>query len=583
MTLPQPVPPPSGPVRSPSRWRLVRRAYCVAAGIVMALVYLALRFAVPEHLRDLAIALAMAALGLVLTLAAFRLSRATSMGRVDDLTRRVEQAVEAGGLPELEQTGWSAFDALAQAISRFATQRAETVARVRAECDHFRMLAEDAISLEAYFGGNGRLLWVNPAIEAITGYTVAECLKAHDLIDQWIYTKDQALMRDLARRSLLGESREDHELRIQHRGGGVTWFACRWHPRRDDLGRVVGVRFSAQNIQRRKDAELKLLETVAALRRAQALKEHYLNRSNEERMRLASLLDVVKLGILFVDRDHRVVYINQPALDIWNLGMRDTVVGARDEVLIERTIHLRADDEAYRAHVAEVLSHRGFSEPYDIEMSDGRIIRDLSAIVPALEGEGGIGRVWIYEDVTEELRAAQRLTDLAERDPLTGLFNRRRFMEELERQIADAMRRGEQLGLLSFDLDGFKAVNDTHGHQAGDEVLIRLASELSAVIRRNEMLFRLGGDEFALLVSNTDAEPMEQLARRVLQRVSDIEFRFSDQAVSITVSMGIALAPHHAGERNALIAMADRAMYAAKMQGKNRMQFAEPGEHDPQS
>ncbi|MDQ8023564.1 MAG: diguanylate cyclase [Moraxellaceae bacterium] len=582
MTPHQPAPPP-GSARSPSRWRLVRRAYCVAAGVSIALVYLALRMAVPARLQELVIALVMAVMGLVLTLLAFRLSRATSMGRVDDLTRRVDQAVESGGFPQLDDTGWSAFDALAQAISRFAAQRVDTLARVRAECDHFRMLAEDAISLEAYFGGNGRLLWVNPAIEAITGHTVEECLKSHDLIDLWIYTKDQALMRDLARRSLLGESREDHELRIQHRGGGVTWFACRWHPRRDELGRVVGVRFSAQNIQRRKDAELKLLETVAALRRAQALKEHYLNRSNEERMRLASLLDIVQLGILFVDRDHRVVYINQPALDIWNLGTRDTVVGARDEVLIDRTIHLRSDDEAYRTHVAEVLSHRGFSEPYDIKMSDGRIIRDLSAIVPALEGEGGIGRVWIYEDVTEELRAAQRLIDLAERDPLTGLFNRRRFMEELERQIADAMRRGEQLGLLSFDLDGFKAVNDNHGHQAGDEVLTRLANEVSAVIRRNEMLFRLGGDEFALLVSNTDAEPMEQLARRVLQRVSGIEFQFGGQAVSITVSMGIALAPHHAAERNALIAMADRAMYAAKMQGKNRVQFADAGEPDPQS
>lgn len=559
---------------SPQRWRVARRIYAfVVGGVLAVLALLLMRSGLSDGLQVL-LAGALGGFAVVLVLISFRLSRATSMERIGDLHARVEEAIRNGARPNIEVTGWSAFDALGDATLRLSIQYEERLQAILRERDDFCRLAEDAVGLDAYFGPRGRLLWVSPSIERITGRTREECLDAPDLTELWVYAKDHAMMRDLARRSLQGEAREDHELRIQHRDGTLTWYSCRWHPRRGPADEILGVRFSAQNIQRRKDAEFKLLETVAALRRAQALKDHYLNRSNEERMRLAALLDIVALGIVFIDRDRRVVYINQPALDIWQLGDRDMVVGMRDEVLIDQTIRLRVDDEGFRAHLEGVLADRGRSRPYDIPMLDGRIIREISAVVLSPEGERAIGRVWIYEDVTEERQAAKRLTDLAERDPLTGLYNRRRFMEELERQIFDTGRRREQLGLLSFDLDGFKAINDTYGHQAGDEVLISLASEVGGVVRRNEMLFRLGGDEFALLVANTDEERMVQLATRVLARIRELKFTFEGQSAVVTVSLGIALSPLHAEDRGELIAQADRAMYSAKLHGKNRWEVA---------
>jgi len=178
--------------------------------------------------------------------------------------------------------------------------------------------------------------------------------------------------------------------------------------------------------------------------------------------------------------------------------------------------------------------------------------------------------VWIYEDVTRQKQLEAQLIQLAERDPLTNLYNRRRFHEEIDRIIADASRRKAHAGLLAIDLDGFKPINDEYGHQAGDEVLIKLAEEVGATVRRNEIFFRVGGDEFAILAPDADEEEMVGLARRVSGKISDMRFLFSGREVRITASLGIALYPRHAASSEDIIARADSAMYQAKLSGKNR-------------
>lgn len=563
------------PTRStPVRWIVTRRIFALAVSILTALILWYVQGT--EHGPGFALTEAgmVGVLMLVVVLLSFRLARANSVRLVEDLRERVEAAIVSHSVPVIPHGGWNAFDRLGDSIVRLASDQARRHSELAHDVARYRQLAEDSLGIEAYFSRRGRLLWLSPSVTRITGYSMEECFTSSDIIDLWVYAKDRPLMKDLAQRGLAGESREDHELRIQHRDGTLLWFSCRWHVHRDAEGVITGVRFSAQDIQRRKDVELKLLETVAALRRTQALKEHYLKRSNEEKMRLSSLLDTVEQGILFVDRDRRVVYINQPAIDLWGLGTRDAVVGTRDTQLIEDTLGMRSDETAYRNHVEAVVASRENSAPFDIPFNDGRIIREVSSVVPAADGSKPIGRVWVFEDVTEERFAEQRLTELAERDPLTGLYNRRRFVEEMERHLADAHRRSERVGLLSFDLDGFKAINDTWGHQAGDEVLIRIAEEIGSIVRRNEMYFRLGGDEFAILVSNTDTERMEQLARRLLSRASELKFSFADGAAGITVSVGVATAPDHANTVDGLIAAADRAMYSAKALGKNRCEVA---------
>ena len=146
---------------------------------------------------------------------------------------------------------------------------------------------------------------------------------------------------------------------------GVTaWVLCRWRPVCDASGAVIMFRLSISSAQARKSAELTLLETVAALRRAQGLSEHYLARSRDEQQRLRALLDVIDLGILFVDADRRVRYTN-PALErIWSFSDgRDGLLGMRDERLLARAVSQLVAPEAYRRHVAETRGQRGRSAP----------------------------------------------------------------------------------------------------------------------------------------------------------------------------------------------------------------------------
>lgn len=438
---------------------------------------------------------------------------------------------------------------------------------------YFRLAAESVGGMEGWIDPAGHLYWVNRAIKACAGYTPEEVL-AGDFVELLIYERDRRYCREQTRKVLQAGVSAESELRIVTKAGAQVWMACRWQPVHNETGMLLGLRISMSDVQARKEAEYKLLESVAALRRAQALSEHYLRRSNEERSRLSALLDVVRMGILFMDTDRRVVFCNRALYNIWGLPPGDGFVGVRDVVLQQHLAQFIEDAPGYQQHVTEVLQQADPSEPFEIHFKDGRVVREFSRVVPGPDDTGEIGRIWVFEDVTEQLRVAAQLMRMAERDPLTNLFNRRRFHEELERMLADGLRHGEAVGLLGIDLDGFKPVNDLYGHQAGDEVLVRLASAVAAVVRRNEMFFRLGGDEFAILVPSAATQDLAELARRVCVCIAGLRFSFGGASVGVTASIGIALGPRHENDSERLIGAADRAMYVAKALGGNCWEFA---------
>ena len=188
----------------------------------------------------------------------------------------------------------------------------------RARDWHFRVAAEAGHCLDGWVDLDGRLYWVNQAIERYTGQPV-DVVLAGDFVDLVVYERDRAYCRDQIRQALSSGVAAEFELRLVNGRGSVQWMACYWQPVRSDDGALLGLRATMSDIQARKEAEFKLLESVAALRRAQALSEHYLRRSNEERSRLSALLDVVRMGILFMDTDRRVVYCNRTFCEIWGL------------------------------------------------------------------------------------------------------------------------------------------------------------------------------------------------------------------------------------------------------------------------
>jgi len=204
----------------------------------------------------------------------------------------------------------------------------------------------------------------------------------------------------------------------------------------------------------------------------------------------------------------------------------------------------------------------------ELQMTDGRLITQQVHSVEDVYGRP-VGHLWLFQDVTRERQTADQLIYLAERDALTGLYNRHRFNEELARMIADAQRHSSRVALLFLDLDDFKYINDTFGHRAGDAMLIRVAGEMAGQVRRNELFARLGGDEFAILVPEISDEMLRVLAERITHSIAQVRFQYEGQSLRLTSSLGIAVFPEHADNAEDLIARADTAMYQAKEAGKN--------------
>jgi two-component system, cell cycle response regulator len=167
-------------------------------------------------------------------------------------------------------------------------------------------------------------------------------------------------------------------------------------------------------------------------------------------------------------------------------------------------------------------------------------------------------------------RAVQRLVHLAHSDALTGLANRTAFGDLLERSLLQAKRQGSRLGLMYIDLDGFKAVNDEHGHDAGDALLKEVATRIRGCLREYDLAARLGGDEFAALATDLTALELEGLAERIAREIS-APVELESAVARVSASIGIAQFPEDAGAATRLLRLADEAMYAAKRAGKSRV------------
>lgn len=172
-------------------------------------------------------------------------------------------------------------------------------------------------------------------------------------------------------------------------------------------------------------------------------------------------------------------------------------------------------------------------------------------------------------DVTEYKRVEGHLAWLADHDPLTNMFNRRRFSEELEQVLSRAERYRHPGALLFFDLDRFKYINDTSGHQAGDTLLKIVGGMLAQTIRADDITGRLGGDEFAIILPEINADGAIEVAKKVLNQLDQAQLTINNRTHKISASIGIALFPEHGANIHDLLAAADLAMYQAKAMGRN--------------
>jgi len=183
-------------------------------------------------------------------------------------------------------------------------------------------------------------------------------------------------------------------------------------------------------------------------------------------------------------------------------------------------------------------------------------------------GDGQFGWVLVFQDISERKQAEEALIKTARYDTLTGLPNRLMFQDYFARCLSRVARNAQHLGLLFLDLDGFKAVNDTLGHLAGDQLLQSVAQRLVKCVRAADLVSRFGGDEFVIVLEDCDPGFLTTLADRILCEVG-LPFILRGETVRITASVGIALQPECGADAQTLIQKADAAMYGVKKHGKN--------------
>lgn len=167
--------------------------------------------------------------------------------------------------------------------------------------------------------------------------------------------------------------------------------------------------------------------------------------------------------------------------------------------------------------------------------------------------------------------ALQTLEEMSVRDGLTGLYNRRHLEEVLDAEFARVQRYGGKLSVLLFDIDHFKRVNDTHGHQAGDAVLKAVAERTQAVLRQSDVAARFGGEEFSVVLPGVDLDGAQVLAERVREVIAEAPILHKGATINVTVSVGVSEVRAETSNHEKLLHEADIALYAAKAEGRNRV------------
>ena len=250
--------------------------------------------------------------------------------------------------------------------------------------------------------------------------------------------------------------------------------------------------------------------------------------------------------------------------------------------------------EMVKKHVGDATHEQLLKITFQLLVSARKQMSELEAeqiaygdkvqrLILALISSAGFILCFLYGSLhrlSREQRAAQaRFAHLATHDSLTGLSNRPAVMEHIDRKIQNGEHEASLGGfaLLLLDLDGFKAVNDNSGHDAGDELLKQVAIRIEAALRDSDFVARLGGDEFLVVVPQvSDHETAERVGEKIID-VIGAPYLLAGATASLTVSIGISLFPRDARDREALMKCADLALYAAKRTGRNRLCFFENG------
>lgn len=284
-----------------------------------------------------------------------------------------------------------------------------------------------------------------------------------------------------------------------------------------------------------------------------------------------TLLRTVADGIIGLDA-HGVITCANPAAERMLLSAPDGLLGRH----IEQLLWPEGVQSSWDAHPLAALSRSSstVSRDLDIFHREGGLPFPVAYTATHLAESGDDDIRWVlaFQDITERKKTDQELAQMAHYDKLTGLTNRQTFIESLERALARAGRGQRQLALFFIDLDGFKEINDSLGHIAGDHVLQTVAQRLVGSVRASDLVSRYGGDEFTLIIEDSPMEHLDVLAQKILAAIEK-PYEIGGQRGFLSASIGIAQYPQCGMDAQSLIGAADRAMYAVKKGDKQGYGF----------
>jgi len=288
---------------------------------------------------------------------------------------------------------------------------------------------------------------------------------------------------------------------------------------------------------------------------------------------LDSIVDNLPVGVFVKDMENDGRYILVNAASAAMIGMNaNEIVGKIDDDIFTEAQVASFHEQDIRALVVDAPIV--FEETAQDRHGPTRIIRTAKKVLPAPEGRVPRYLLGISQDVTEERSVEARFAYMAMHDAMTGLPNRVSFAEHIQKAIVSATA-DTPLALIYIDVDHFKEINDSRGHAAGDALLCEIADRLLQLAEPGDLVVRLGGDEFAFVRQLGKGTSVERFAALLLRRLSE-PFYLDGACEYVTCSIGIALAPEHAGNDDVLTRHADLALYAAKESGRSTFRVYQP-------
>lgn len=285
----------------------------------------------------------------------------------------------------------------------------------------------------------------------------------------------------------------------------------------------------------------------------------------QSRAFLDAVIENIDSGVVLLDQELKVVFANS-AFERIIPGEGGTRIGSDQCALLDRVAALSDDAGTIRDRLSpDHAINAEISEELELARPSRRTVRWTSKVVPLAEG---VGRLKICRDITRETNLTRALKEQSQRDQLTGLLNRRGGLELASREIAHARRDGKPIAVIIIDIDHFKRVNDTFGHDVGDAVLQRVGQSLSATVRPYDVVMRWGGEEMVVLAPGADVAAGLLAAERIRRAIEGLE---GPPVPRITVSAGVDALAEGETDSSGAIVRADRKLYEAKRDGRNRV------------